>query len=59
MELGAFLAPPDINTYLVCYACAATPKRAAFVQYSELLLLNRMHESRIGFLIVGGTVAYA
>jgi hypothetical protein len=35
------------------------PKRAAFVQYAEFLLLRRMHESRIEFLIVGGTAAYA
>lgn len=35
------------------------PKRAAFVQYAEFLLLSRMHASRIEFLIVGGTAAYA
>lgn len=35
------------------------PKRVAIVQYSEFLLLERMHDSRIEFLIVGGTAAYA
>ncbi len=34
-------------------------KRVAFVQYAEFLLLKRMHESRIEFLIVGGTAAHA
>ncbi|HEY0803167.1 MAG TPA: hypothetical protein VGD54_20195 [Steroidobacteraceae bacterium] len=35
------------------------PKRAALVQYAEFLLLKRMQESRIEFLIVGGTAARA
>jgi hypothetical protein len=34
------------------------PTRAASVQYSEFLLLQRMHESGIEFLIVGSTAAY-
>lgn len=33
--------------------------RAAFVQYAELLLLRRMSESGIEFLVAGSTAAYA
>jgi len=36
-----------------------TPSRAAFVQYAEFLLLKRMRESGIEFLIAGSTAAYA
>jgi hypothetical protein len=35
------------------------PRRASLLQYSEYLLLERMRKSRIPFLVVGGTAAYA
>jgi hypothetical protein len=53
-----FLARPASNTYFMQMSIQPTLKRTAFVQYSEFLLLKSMQESKIEFLIVGGTAAY-